>query len=64
MRRGLLRGACGGAIVLVLAATGGGTARGGPSDQGACTWGASSMTATYVNGELVESQPSTTGCIP
>jgi len=30
----------------------------------ACTWGASSMTATMVDGQLVESSPQTTGCIP
>jgi len=29
-----------------------------------CTWGASSVIATTVNGQLVESQPQTTGCIP
>jgi hypothetical protein len=29
-----------------------------------CTWGASSVTATLVDGKLVESQPQTTGCIP
>jgi len=30
----------------------------------ACTWGASSITAQYVNGKLVESKPVTTGCVP
>ena len=29
-----------------------------------CTWGASSVTATLVDGQLVESQPQTSGCIP
>ncbi|TML20518.1 MAG: hypothetical protein E6G32_09645 [Actinobacteria bacterium] len=29
-----------------------------------CTWGASSVTATLVDGKLVESQPQTSGCIP
>jgi hypothetical protein len=63
MTRGLLRAACGAAIVVTLAGTGG-TARGSGGESGSCTWGASSMTATYVNGVLVESQPQTTGCIP
>jgi hypothetical protein len=30
----------------------------------ACTWGASSITAQFVDGELVESEPVTTGCAP
>jgi hypothetical protein len=29
-----------------------------------CTWGASSVLAQEVNGELVQSEPVTTGCIP
>jgi hypothetical protein len=32
-----------------------------PSDQ--CTWGASSVTAELENGEWVESQPQTSGCV-
>lgn len=27
-----------------------------------CTWGASSITASYENGQLVESKPQTSGC--
>jgi hypothetical protein len=30
----------------------------------ACTWGASSMVVEQVNGQYVESDPNTTGCIP
>jgi hypothetical protein len=30
----------------------------------ACTWGASSITAEVVDGQLVESQPVLTGCAP
>ena len=30
----------------------------------ACTWGASSVVVKEVNGQLVESEPATTGCIP
>jgi hypothetical protein len=28
-----------------------------------CTWGASSVVVEQVNGQLVQSEPSTTGCI-
>jgi len=31
---------------------------------GECTWGASSVVVEEVNGQLVQSQPATTGCIP
>jgi hypothetical protein len=30
----------------------------------ACTWGASSIVVEEVNGQLVQSEPATTGCIP
>ena len=30
----------------------------------ACTWGASSVIVEQVDGQLVESEPATTGCIP
>ena len=33
-----------------------------PSDD--CTWGASSVVVEDVNGQLVQSEPATTGCIP
>jgi hypothetical protein len=29
-----------------------------------CTWGASSVIVEEVNGQLVQSEPVTTGCIP
>ena len=45
--------------VFVLAA---GAAPGKRSDD--CTWGASSVMVEQVNGQLVQSQPVTTGCIP
>jgi hypothetical protein len=36
-----------------------------PAKQGdACTWGASSVVVEEVNGQLVQSEPVTTGCIP
>jgi hypothetical protein len=30
----------------------------------ACNWGASSVVVEQVDGQLVESEPATTGCIP
>jgi hypothetical protein len=36
-----------------------------PAQQGdSCTWGASSVVVEDVNGELVQSEPAVTGCIP
>jgi hypothetical protein len=36
-----------------------------PAKRGeACTWGASSVVVEEVNGQLVQSEPATTGCIP
>jgi hypothetical protein len=29
-----------------------------------CTWGASSVVVEQVNGQYVQSEPATTGCIP
>jgi hypothetical protein len=59
--RGLLRRASlfalAGALVCGVA-----SARGASHDDGSCTWGASSVTAQYVDGKLVESTPVTTGC--
>ena len=46
-------------IVLTIAA---GAAPAKQAD--ACTWGASSVVVEEVNGQLVESEPVTTGCIP
>jgi hypothetical protein len=49
----------------ILAAVFALTAGSAPAKQAdACTWGASSITAQYVDGKLVESQPVTTGCAP
>ena len=45
--------------VFVLAAA---AAPGKRSDD--CTWGASSVMVEEVNGQLVQSEPVTTGCIP
>jgi hypothetical protein len=30
----------------------------------ACTWGASSVVVEEVNGQLLQTEPATTGCIP
>jgi hypothetical protein len=46
-------------IVLTMAA---GAAPAKQAD--ACTWGASSVVVEVVDGQLVESEPVTTGCIP
>ena len=47
------------AVVLTMAA---GAA---PAKQGEeCTWGASSVVVEEVNGQLVQSDPATSGCIP
>jgi hypothetical protein len=35
-----------------------------PQQADECTWGASSMVVEEVNGQLVQSDPATTGCIP
>ena len=36
-----------------------------PAKRGdACTWGASSVVVELVNGQLVQSEPAVTGCIP
>ena len=46
-------------VVLTMAASA------APAKQAdACTWGASSVVVEEVNGQLVESEPVTTGCIP
>jgi hypothetical protein len=59
MKRGLvLLSACL-LIVLTMAA---GAAPAKRAD--ACTWGASSVVMEQVNGQYVESQPVTTGCVP
>jgi hypothetical protein len=45
---------------LLLLAVGPAAARQGDS----CTWGASSVMVEEVNGQLVQSEPAVTGCIP
>ena len=46
-------------VVLTVAASA------APAKQGdSCTWGASSVVVEEVNGQLTESEPVTTGCIP
>jgi hypothetical protein len=46
-------------VVLTVAASA------APAKQGdACTWGASSVVVEEVNGQLTQSEPVTTGCIP
>jgi hypothetical protein len=46
-------------IVLTMAASA------APAKQvDACTWGASSVVVEDINGQLVQSEPVTTGCIP
>jgi hypothetical protein len=63
LRHRLLRCACAlGAIALL--AVGGASAEGTTKADDSCTWGASSVTATVVDGQWVESQPQTSGCIP
>ncbi len=58
MRRGLvLLFAC-----LLIVAT---VAASAPAQRGdACTWGASSVIVEQVNGQYVQSEPVTTGCVP
>lgn len=51
------------ALCLVLAATV--SAAAAPAKQADdCNWGASSVLVDEVNGQLVQSEPQTTGCIP
>jgi hypothetical protein len=58
VKRGLILLAC---LLLVAILTAGAT----PAKRGDdCTWGASSVMVEEVNGQLVQSEPATTGCIP
>jgi hypothetical protein len=59
MKRGLVLISAYLVIILTMAA---GAAPAKQAD--ACTWGASSVVVEEVNGQLVESEPVTTGCIP
>jgi hypothetical protein len=50
-------------LCLVLVATV--SAAAAPAQQADdCTWGASSVVVEEVNGQLVQGEPATTGCIP
>ena len=46
------------ALILTVAASA------APTKRADCTWGASSVVVEQVNGQLVQSEPSTSGCIP
>ncbi len=59
MRRGLLILLACACLVLLLTAASAPAKR---SDD--CTWGASSVMVEDVNGQLVQSEPVTSGCIP
>jgi hypothetical protein len=48
-------------LLAVLVLTGASAPAKGSED---CTWGASSVMVESVNGQLVQSEPVTTGCIP
>ena len=61
-RRRLVRCACAAGAVALLTVGGASAERDRKSDAG-CTWGASSVIATTVNGQLVQSQPATSGCV-
>jgi hypothetical protein len=59
MKRGLvLISAC--LLIVLTMAAGAAPAKRGTE----CTWGASSVVVEQVNGQLVQSEPVTTGCIP
>ena len=59
MKRGLILISACLLVVLTIAASAAPAKR-----ADACTWGASSIVVEEVNGQLVQSEPATTGCIP
>ena len=59
MKRGLLLFF--GCLALILTVAASAAPRKSSDD---CTWGASSVVVESVNGQLVQSEPSTSGCIP
>lgn len=59
MRRSLLLLVAGACFVLLLAASSAPAKR---VDD--CSWGASSVIAEVVNGQVVQSEPETSGCVP
>ena len=59
MKRGLLLICACLLLVMTMAASA------APAKQAdACTWGASSVVVEVVDGQLVQSEPATSGCIP
>jgi hypothetical protein len=66
MKRGLLLVFACLAVVLTVAAAAAPAKRAAhPAKQAdVCTWGASSVVVEEVNGQLVQSEPAATGCIP
>jgi hypothetical protein len=65
MKRGLILLSACLLVVLTMAAGAAPAKRAVPAKQAdVCTWGASSVVVEEVNGQLVQSQPETTGCIP
>ncbi|MGB8003315.1 MAG: hypothetical protein WCF27_03545 [Gaiellaceae bacterium] len=65
MKRGLILLALCLLIVLTAAASAAPAEQGPPAKQAdPCSWGASSIVVEEVDGQLVQSEPSTTGCIP
>jgi hypothetical protein len=57
-------GAAAGIVVVLATAASGGAAKTPPTKRASCTWGASSVTARFVDGEWVVGTPTTTGCTP
>ena len=51
-------------LCLVLVATVSAAAAPANKQADDCTWGASSVVFEEINGQLVESKPETSGCIP
>jgi hypothetical protein len=52
-------------LLACLAIVAGVAAAAAPAQQGDdCTWGASSVVVEQVNGQFVQSEPGTSGCIP
>jgi hypothetical protein len=59
MRRSLVLLVACACVVLLLAAS---SAPAGHMED--CSWGASSVVAEVVNGQVVQSEPETSGCVP
>jgi hypothetical protein len=52
-------------VVLTVAASAAPAKQSAPTKRAdACTWGASSVVAEVVDGQVIEGEPTTTGCIP